>query len=381
MRILPFKIAFRFLKSNIIQTVLIVVGMAVAISIQVFVGLLISSLQISLINSTVRNSPQITISSNTQVPSLDEWEKIYEIIQRNKLVNAVAPSVSGSAFTVKDKKNIPLLMKGMNIEDSDRIYNLREALYAGDINIGSRDVLIGRQLADELQVGVGDKINLTTSAGTDINLTVEGLYDLGLASINGYWVIASMRTVQQLYNLPDRVTAIEITVGDVFAADNIASGISQELNNKDLKIDNWKVQNSELLSGLRSQDISSSIIQVVIIVSVIIAIGSVLAVTVLQKSRQIGILKAMGISDLDASLIFIYEGFLLGLVGSVLGIALGLGILYVFDKFGGGVVKISIDYNFIIISWMIALVSSTLAGIFPARRSLRLNPIDVIREG
>jgi lipoprotein-releasing system permease protein len=162
--------------------------------------------------------------------------------------------------------------------------------------------------------------------------------------------------------------------------------LKNELNDDSLKFDNWKDQNQELLGALRSQGVSSTIIQVVIIFSVIIAISSVLAITVLQKSRQIGILKAMGIRDLTASLIFIYEGMLLGLAGSLLGVALGLALLYSFDAFTGtpgtaNTIKIEIDYVFILISWVIALAASTLAGFFAARRSLKLNPIDVIREG
>ena len=131
---------------------------------------------------------------------------------------------------------------------------------------------------------------------------------------------------------------------------------------------------------------SSIIIQAVIILSVVIAISSVLAITVLQKSREIGILKAMGIKDLQASLIFIYQGLLVGLLGSTLGIMLGLGLLYSFNTFtirpdGSSLVDLYIDYNFIVRSWLIALLASTVAGILPARRSQQLTPVEVIREG
>jgi lipoprotein-releasing system permease protein len=344
------------------------------------VGLLISSLQTTLINSTVRNLPQITVTSNTKVPSIYQWNNVSDRIMRSGLVTAVSPVTVGSATTVKDEKSIPLILKGVQVEDADRIYNLRHAIYAGTMYIGSREALIGRELADELGAGVGDKIAVITSSGNEIIFSITGLYDLGMSSINKSWVIAHMHTVQQLFDLPGRITSLEIAVPDVFAADTIAAIITRELNNSDLKIDNWKEQNQELLSGLNSQGLSSTIIQVVVIISVIIAISSVLAVSVVQKSRQIGILKAMGITDLDASLIFVYEGLLLGMAGSALGIGLGLAILYSFDKFGGGVIKIQIDYGFMGVSWLIALISSTAAALLPARRSLRLNPIDVIRE-
>ena len=182
------------------------------------------------------------------------------------------------------------------------------------------------------------------------------------------------------------MTSLEVTVNDVFEADTIDREIGRLLNNSDIKVNNWKEQNEELLSGLEGQQLSSIVIQVVIIASVIIAISSVLAVTVLQKSKEIGILKAMGIRDLAASMIFIYEGFLVGLIGATLGIILGLGLLYGFitsttSSGGGAIVDLYIDYQFILTSWLIGLAASAFAGILPARKSLRLSPVEVIREG
>jgi lipoprotein-releasing system permease protein len=128
------------------------------------------------------------------------------------------------------------------------------------------------------------------------------------------------------------------------------------------------------------------IIQVVVLISVIVAISSVLVISVLQKSRQIGILKAMGIKDRAASMIFLYQGFLLGIVGSTMGIALGLGLLYSFYTFnvtadGKPLVELYLGFDFIVFSWFIALLAATVAGVIPARKSLKLNPIDTIREG
>jgi lipoprotein-releasing system permease protein len=177
-----------------------------------------------------------------------------------------------------------------------------------------------------------------------------------------------------------------MTVEDVFRADTVASQLEKKLNNDEVVIENWKEQNEELLSGLEGQRISSAIIQIVIIASVVIAIASVLAISVLQKSPEIGILKAMGINDFNASLIFIYEGFLLGLVGSLAGLVLGVGLLYAFLTFTTipgrePLVDLYFDYGFLVRSWLIALIAATLAGVIPARKSLKLNPIDVIRGG
>jgi len=227
---------------------------------------------------------------------------------------------------------------------------------------------------------------VTTPNSEASTFTISGFYDLGVAGINKTWIFVNLETAKRLFSFGNRVTSIEMAVNDVFEADLIAREVAQQLGNADLKIENWKEQNEELLSGLEGQRTSSIVIQVVIIASVIIAISSVLALSVLQKSREIGILKAMGIKHLPASLIFIHQGFLVGLAGSTLGVILGLGLLYGFSAFtirpdGSSLVDLFIGYDFILRSWFIALLASTLAGIIPARRSLKLSPVEVIREG
>ena len=172
---------------------------------------------------------------------------------------------------------------------------------------------------------------------------------------------------------------------DLFNADVIASNLSSTLGN-DLKVTNWKDDNAELLSGLNGQSVSSIMIQVFVLISVVLGIASVLAITVLQKSKQIGILKAMGIKDKDASLIFLFEGLILGVIGAFIGVALGLLLGFMFSKFalnpdGTPVVKLFFDFKFIAFSAVIAVLSSTIAALIPARRSSKLNLLEVIKNG
>ncbi|MFC1930023.1 ABC transporter permease, partial [Chloroflexota bacterium] len=383
---LSFKIAVRFLKSGKTQTILIVVGMAIAISIQVFVGLLLGSLQKGLVNQTIGNSPQITITSATDIGTIRDWEKMVSIIESLGSTKAVSVSVSTNGFVRNGSANMPVLIRGFDLERADRIYNINNRIYEGSQIETSRDVLIGKDLREELEANLGDRITVSSPDGSISTFTIAGFYDLGVASINKSWVIASLETTQQIFGFDRRITSIEMTVDDVFEVNTIASQIEQELDNEDINVENWKEQNEDLLSALNGQQTSSTIIQAVIILSVVIAITSVLAINVLQKSRQIGILKAMGIKNLTASMIFIYQGLLIGLVGSILGMSLGLGLLYAFSTFtanpdGTALIELYIEYDFIIRSWIIAILASTLAGVIPASKSLRLNPIEVIREG
>ena len=383
---LSLKIAVRFLKYGKTQTILIVLGISIAISIQIFVGLLIGSLQKSLVDATVGNSPHITILSNTEVTSIRDWKKITQIVDNLHITNGVAVSASSNAFVKGDNTDLPVILKGFNFEQADSIYNFSDAIYEGEPYRSNREILIGRELKEETETKIGDKLQIILSDGTVNTFTIAGFYDLGVASINKTWILTTLTTTQRILGFYNRVSSIELTVDDVFTADSVAARINDSLDNEDLRVENWKDLNQDLLNALSSQQLSSIIIQAVILISVIIAIASILAIMVLQKSRQIGILKAIGIKDTTASLIFIHQGFIIGLIGSVLGIAMGLGLLYAFNSFtsdpeGTSVIKLYIDYRFIFWSWLIALTSSILAGVIPARKSLQLDPVEVIREG
>lgn len=383
---LSLKIATRFLKTGSTQNLLIVIGIAIAISIQIFVGLLIDSLQKTLVDRTIGNSPQITVTSSTDISTIRDWEVLIREMGEIDQIKMAAVSATANAFIEDGNRNLPIIIRGFNFDNADSIYNISDSLYEGEPYQSAREALIGKNLREELEVDVGDELVIRTPDGKEAVFLISGFYDLGVASINESWILTNLETAQRVFNYGNRVTSIEVTVTDVFAADTTAREIEQILDNDDIKVNNWKEQNEELLSGLEGQRMSSIVIQVVIIASVVVAISSVLAITVLQKSKEIGILKAMGIKDLAASLIFIYEGFLVGLVGATLGVILGLGLLYGFNASttspdGVAIVDLYIEYDFILTSWFIGLAASTFAGILPARKSLKLSPVDVIREG
>ncbi len=385
---LPLKIATRFLKSGKGQTALIVFGIAIAVSVQIFVGLLIIGLQISLVNSTIGNQPQITIRPTGDTNTIKNWEIIVNQVRNVDGLDKISVVAAGNASVPNDNSILPILVQGFDFQSADRIYGISDSIYQGEQLKSLKQVLIGRSLEEELGVEIGDKLPILTPDGGVNLFEIAGFYDLGIESINKSWVITNLVAAQRLFGYRDRITGIIMTVDQdrLFDADKIAARIEEAVNNKDVEVTNWKDQNKDLLSGLEGQTISSSVIQGVVLASVVVAISSVLSITVLQKSRQLGILKAMGITDRDASLIFVFQGLLIGLIGATVGIALGLGLLYAFNTFtssaeGTALIEIYIDYNFIIRSWVIAISSSTLAGLIPARRSLKLNPVDVIREG
>lgn len=385
---LGLQIAIRFLKSNLGQTGFIILGIAIGVSVQIFIGSLIQGLQKGLIDKTIGNSSQITISSEGEDNKILDYASIIEKVATvDDRIDKTSAALDSPAFLEFGDKSQSLLVRGFQIDQADQIYHFNDSLVEGEALQKENDILLGIDLKEEYGIQVGDEISITTAKQKTVQCRVAGFFDLKVASINTGWGIMSLSNAQKIFDSADSVTSIEMQLKpeQVFAADEIAAKVQAVLENNDLKVVNWKEQNESLLSGLQGQSISSYMIQVFVMISVVLGIASILAITVLQKSRQIGILKAMGIRNSSASMIFLFEGAILGFFGAILGILFGLGLSFAFTKFalnpdGTPVVDLYISYPFIALSGMIALLASVLAAAIPAVRSSKLNPIDIIRN-
>ncbi|MDH3366137.1 MAG: ABC transporter permease [Thermoplasmata archaeon] len=381
---LPLKIALRFMRSSRAQTILVVIGISIGVSVQVFVGTLIGSLQQSLIERTIGNSPHVTVTSSLDDPVIMDSDTILAVVEDVDGLTARSVSADSPAFINEDGRTSSVLVRGWDLEAADQIYGILDNVRAGSAP-SDDEVLVGIGLAEEQGIGPGDSVNLSVANGTRYAFTVAGVFDLGVSSIDDGWVITTLGSAQRMFSLGEGVTSVEFKVQDVFAADAVALEMSTLLESYPVQVDNWKDQNEQLLSGLQGQTISSLMIQVFVLAAVVIAIASVLAIKVVQKSKQIGILKAMGLTDGASSRVFLYEGLLLGLVGSVFGVVLGVSLLISFVTFatnpdGSPLIDLYLDYPFVIGSGVIAVLAAALAAVIPARKSSKLSPIEVIRN-
>ena len=399
-----FKVAWRFLKSNKTQTVLILLGIIIGVSVQVFLGSLISGLQQDLINQTVGGSPHITILPEDQRPrplvvnedkfsrivtfagaqtGINRWREIEDYLSSVKEITAVSPTIDGSGFAIRGQKNLPIVLRGVEIDKADGIYNIEESIESGQTDIGGNNILIGTELANELELVPGDTLKINTSGGVTDRFIISGIFDLGSKELNSSWIFLSMRRAATLLDFNDKISNIEVQIQDVFSANGISDQIMARY--PDINAESWQRNNQSLLTALQSQSSSSLLIQVFVIIAVTLGIASVLAVSVVQKSRQIGILKAMGTKRKRVGLIFLIQGAILGLSGSLLGALTGIGISQAFVTFtrnatGDPLFPITVDPVFIMISIVIATSAGMIAAGIPARNSAKLNPIEVIHN-
>jgi len=383
-----FTIALRFLLSNKGQTILISFGIAIGISVQFFIGSLITGLQNSLINTTIGNAAHISVVSDADNRLIENFDKLLTDIQNKDLrFTAIVPVLDQPGLIIDDERSNSIVIRGFDLERAEAIYEFSERIVEGNLPSRTNEAAIGLELANDLGVRRGDRINVTVLEGISDEFRITGIFDLEVQSINRTWFLTDIRSAQRLFDINDAITSIEIQVArdNVFQADTIAEDLIPVLQNTELEINNWKDQNASLLSGLNGQSISSFMIQFFVVISVVLGIASVLAISVMQKSKQIGILKAMGIKSLQSKLIFLFQGLLLGILGGFFGVAFGVGLAYSFTVFarqpdGSPVVALFIDSGFLLASFLLAVISSTIAALIPARKSAKLDPIEVIRN-
>jgi len=382
---LALQIAWRFLSSAKRQTFIIILGIAVGVSVQVFIGSLITGLQKSLVDTTIGSSSHISVLAADDTSFVDDYMTIVDDLEsQSSQIEVLSPVVNIGGILQKGTDKNEILFRGFDLNLANEIYGFDSKITEGNLPTQLNDILLGISLKDELDLNVGDTIEIEI-LGNLRTLNVVGFFDFNVSVINSTWGIGTLATLQDIIGDTNAISAIEMQIKDVFEAENLALVLDTYLSSSELVTENWMAQNQSLLSGLQGQSTSSLMIQVFVIISVVLGISSVLAITVMQKSKQIGILKAMGILDQDASKVFLFEGFILGIFGAIGGVLLGLGLTFSFTTFalnpdGTPVVPLFIDPGFIALSAGIALLASTLASLIPAIKSSKMTVIEVIRN-
>jgi lipoprotein-releasing system permease protein len=379
------KIAWRFLINSKVQTLVIILGIAIGISVQIFIGLLSMGLETSLLDKVVGNATHITISpKNNKIENYKEKEK--KIKSLDSKIISVAPVVEYNAYVnIKDMTE-SIQIRGFVSKDLDSLYNINSKIYSGRAVQNYGEALMGKELSENLGLKVKDTINVITPDKRKIPLKVVGFYDLDTIKVNKILVITDLKTAQNLSNFGDTATSLELSTSDPYNADSIAIKIEKGLSDNNLKIENWKDQNKLLLSAIMGQKVCSVIIQFCVMIAAVLSIISIMGISVVQKYKQIGILKAMGIKDGSAASIFLIQAFLLGIVGTCLGVFLAYLYIKGFNRYihaadGTPIVTIIINHSFIIKLAIIDIVASTLAAFLPALKSFKLTPVEVIKNG
>ena len=230
--------------------------------------------------------------------------------------------MSGSALAVRGDASRAITLSGIEPDSYFKIVKIPDYIVAGEPRLTSEDIIIGIELAKDLGATVGDKLNIQAASGANRVLTITGLVDLGNKGANQRTTYVALRTAQSLLGMIGGVTTIDMTVQDIYAAETIAQRI-QAANA--VEADSWIKTNAQFFTAVQAQKTSNTLIRLFVALSVAFGIAAVLIVSVIQRSKDIGILRAMGTSRGQILRVFLLQGGLLGFVGSLFGAAHGRG--------------------------------------------------------
>lgn len=392
-------LAIGFLREGRVQSLMIAIGVAVVVAVIVFITALIQGLQSNTIERTLGTQAHIRLLAPEEVNrvhpaspgtlqlvledkrpqrlrSINNWQEITATLDQLPDLSAVSPVVSGPAFVRRGEALESVALVGIDAERYQRIIPLDDYMVAGTLRVGAGDVLIGARLAEDLGVGQGQKLRLESGEQNSAVVNISGIFELGVRELDERYVYLDLKQAQSLLDLPGGVTVIDLTVPDIFSADRVADQIQRLI---DLDAQSWIETNAQLMNALTAQSLSTNMIMVFVAISVAFGIASVLSVSVVQRTREIGILRATGATRAQILRVFLIQGALLGLLGSVMGIAASYGLVWVFNTFGPGLFYIPVPVSLVLATLVLATLTGVLAAAVPSRRAARLDPVEAIR--
>ena len=397
-------VALRFLREGRMQSLLIVAGVAAGVAVITYIAALIAGLQSNTVSKTLGTqahisvrAPEDVVTPLPQLPtgaqvltdtqpraqrlrSVANWQLLVPVLEQVAGVTAVSPMVSGSGLALRGEASQSIALMGVELERYQRIVNLREKIVAGSWGLAPGDAMIGVELAADLGVRPGDRFTIDTGTVTEA-VRVSALLDMGVKDLNRRTVLIPLRSAQSLLAVPGGATVIDLQVRDVWQADAIAQQLRARYP---YEVESWQDTNAQLLSALNAQSVSTAVIRAVVLIVVVLGIASVLVVSVVQKRKEIGILRAMGTTRGQVLRVFLLQGAVVGALGSVLGVALSWALIAVFTAFvrgedGGPLFPIALGWGDALSATLTATVCGVLAAVMPARSAASMDPAQAIR--
>ena len=396
------KIAARYLTANKAQTALLVLGVAVGVFIFIFMSALIGGLAEFIVSRTVGDLSHITIEAETADPALliSPQGHVLVVTERGRArtatlaeadtwlpliagvagVKAVSPQITGAGFLTRGAQVSQVSVTGVEPGRESAILDLDGYIVEGRAFLGSGMVVLGRDLADDLALSLGQTLRLQSANGVDAVLTVSGIYQTGSGAMDRARAFVSLPTARTLFAVPQGVTRIEIKLFDLNAADATALLI-RALTGLDAVP--WTDGAEQLMEALDAQAQTGYFLKTFALITIVIGVASALLLSTYRRRPEIGIMRAMGAGRGFVVFVFVTQGTLVGLLGGVMGAGLGYLALLPFpsrDNFQVGTLPMDITQGSYGLAITLTVIGAILASILPARAAARIDPVTAIGQ-
>jgi lipoprotein-releasing system permease protein len=345
-------------------------------------------------------TPHIVVAkySYAPIPYPAGGDSLHQQIARVPGVVSVAPFVYAKTLVRTENGVEGVVIRGVDPEHEREITGISGNIVQGKFAFDSSGVVIGVELARMLGLSVGDRLNLASPfGGTSTPLgfmprtryfRVNGIFDSGMYEYNSSFIYLSLAGIQQFLGMEDMITGFEVRVRDVYASARIARRITRQLGYP-YRATDWIMQNRNLFTALRLEKVVTFIVLVLIVLVAAFNIIGMLTMMVIRKTREIGILKAMGAKSSTVTRIFVLAGGFIGIIGTGAGAGFGLVACWLLNKYRfvslpGDVYFIKNlpvqmlpqDFVFVCVA---AIVITFAATVYPALKAARLVPLEAIR--
>ncbi|MHC1754355.1 MAG: ABC transporter permease [Methanosarcina sp.] len=384
------KIALRQVLSRKKQTLFAILAVALAVAVITVMMAMLSGFQDELVTASIENNPHIVISPQDEE---EEFIHLYRYtsarIAEKEGVIAVSPKYLGQAALEYRDNAEGVSLQGVDPLAEENVMRVSEDVVEGDLMslVHTRyGVLLGDQLAENLEVKVGDRVDAVFPGSQTTSFKIVGLIHTGTAAdeVTAY---ARLDSVQDFFNEPGVVSTIGVRVADPYQAEVIAASIEGETG---LDAVSWLEANAEILSLLDTQMVFVNIFYLLIYGIAGFGIANTLITIVAQRTREIGILKAMGASQKSIMVVFIFQSMVLGAIGLILGTVLGYVATVALQSyeievpqemyFGLQTLPLEVEpLNFVYAAFF-AFIINIISGIYPARKAAKLDPVKAIES-
>ncbi len=397
-------------KAISILTWLSVFGVAIGVMALNVVLSVMNGFDEDLKSKIVGLNAHIIISGYRNQP-LSNYDQITQIVAKMDHVKSVGPYVEGQALARSKERSLGVMVWGVDPQAPQAIADLNKYLWsakatdlvkpAGDGSGRGERIFLGAELARRLQVTVGDDLILflpilqPTPLGMmplNIKFQVVGLLSTGMYDYDSAYTYVSLENGQKMYKLNGNVTGVAVKVDNVDRAPEVAKAIRDKFDSRYF-VQDWLQMNHNLFVALQTEKFVMGIILSLIVLVAALNIVNPLTMLVIEKTKEIGILKAMGATDQSVTRIFIFDGMFIGTIGILLGLFGGFVLCEIIAKVpipmpGGGMVyyidrlpvKVDPFICYLIIPIM-SVILCFIATLYPARQAAKLEPVDAIRFG
>ncbi len=328
--------------------------------------------------------PHVTVEPQEGEDYIHLYRNLIEDINEIDGVIGISPVLTGAATFEYKGKNKNVVMQGIRVEDHDSVMYINDNIIEGnfrDLEISPNNVVVGDALAEKLNVEIGDTIDASFPEANPTNLKVVGIYN-SRTPMDETLAFTSLSTVQDFLGVSNVVTTILVRGDDR----EQAQAISEKIDALGYPASGWKETNPEIIQTLKLEGTSNAITLGLIIIIASFGIVSTLFMVVMEKTKEIGMLMAMGVSRRSIMMIFVMESSILGLLGALIGVMLGAAFAIYMGSFDYGfevmagissipfVVRLQDAVIIVLFTFLINLI----AGIYPASRASKLKPVEAI---